>query len=150
VTAPSHSHFEFTDVSACSGISFRHESSVTGQKFLLETMGSACAFLDFDGDGYPDIYFVNGGLLPGSRSTARPRNTSYRNNKDGTFSDVTERASVQGYGYGMGVVAADYNNGCLTDLFVTNFGSRRHRYVDFSLGTCQVHRKKLDTDRCIC
>jgi enediyne biosynthesis protein E4 len=121
--APPASPVQFTDITSQAKIAFKHTTGATGQKYLMETMGSGCAFLDFDGDGYLDIYFVNGGILPGFTPSGELRNALYRNNGDGTFTDVTEKAGVQGHGYGMGVVAGDYNNDGFPDLFVTNFGS---------------------------
>jgi len=114
---------QFIDVTPRAKIAFKHCNGATGKKYLMETMGSGCAFLDFDCDGYLDIYFVNGGLLPEFKPNGDVRNALYRNNRDGTFTDVTEKAGVQGHGYGMGVVAGDYNNDGLPDLFVTNFNS---------------------------
>jgi hypothetical protein len=119
---PSRPH-RFNDVTAEAGLRFRHTNAATGQKFLMETMAPGCAFFDYDGDGYLDIYFVNGDLLPGFQSSETLSNALYRNNRDGTFTDVTDKAGVRGHGYGMGVVAGDYNNDGLQDLFVTNFGS---------------------------
>jgi hypothetical protein len=113
----------FTDVTAQSGIQFRHTNGASGQKFLMETMGPGCAWFDYDGDGYLDIYIVNGGALPGFQASGEIRNALYRNNRDGTFTDVTAQARVPGRAYGMGVVAGDYNNDGFPDLFVTNFGS---------------------------
>lgn len=113
----------FTDVTAPSGLHFQHTNAASGQKFLLETMAPGCALFDFDGDGYLDIYFVNGDVLPGFQSAKPLSNALYKNNRDGTFTDVTDKAGVRGHGYGMGVVAGDYNNDGLQDLFVTNFGS---------------------------
>ena len=113
----------FVDVTSRSGIHFRHTNAATGQKFLMETMAPGCAFFDFDGDGYLDIYFVNGDALPGFKRTQHIYNALYRNNRDGTFTDVTDKAGVRGHGYGMGVVAGDYNNDGFQDLFVTSFGS---------------------------
>ena len=113
----------FRDVTGQVGIHFHHTNAATGQKFLLETMGPGCAFFDYDGDGYLDIYFVNGDVLPGFTQTEPLSNALYRNNHDGTFTDVTGKAGVRGHGYGMGVVAGDYNNDGHQDLFITNFGS---------------------------
>ena len=113
----------FRDVTGQVGIHFHHTNAATGQKFLLETMGPGCAFFDYDGDGYLDLYFVNGDVLPGFTQTEPLSNALYRNNHDGTFTDVTGKAGVRGHGYGMGVVAGDYNNDGHQDLFITNFGS---------------------------
>jgi enediyne biosynthesis protein E4 len=113
----------FKDVTTRAGIRFKHTNAATGRKYLVETMGPGCAFLDYDGDGYLDIYLVNGGLLPGFQAAQRPSNALYRNNGDGTFTDVTRAAGVEGAGYGMGVTVGDYNNDGFPDLFVTGFGS---------------------------
>jgi enediyne biosynthesis protein E4 len=113
----------FIDVTSRSGLRFRHTNAATGQKFLMETMGPGCAFFDYDNDGYLDIYFVNGCPLPGFTATQPLSNALYHNNGDGTFTDVTDKAGLRGQGYGMGVVAADYNNDGLQDLFVTSFQS---------------------------
>jgi hypothetical protein len=113
----------FRDVTTQAGIHFRHTNAASGQKFLLETMAPGCAFFDFDGDGYLDIYLVNGAALPGFTPSQPLSNALYRNNRDGTFTDVTDKAGVHGHGYGMGVLAGDYNNDGHPDLFITNFGS---------------------------
>lgn len=122
-TQPQRRPHHFRDVTSQAGIHFRHTNAATGQKFLMETMAPGCAFFDFDGDGYVDIYFVNGDVLPGFKKTQPLSNALYRNNRDGTFTDVTDAASVRGQEYGMGVVAGDYNNDGFQDLFVTNFQS---------------------------
>lgn len=114
---------QFIDVTPFSGIDFHHTNAASGQKYPPETMGPGCAFFDYDGDGYLDIYFVNGNVLPGFQSKKPLSNALYRNNHDGTFTDVTDKAGVRGHGYGMGVVAGDYNNDGFQDLFITNFGS---------------------------
>jgi len=122
----------FTDVTASSGIAFRHESSPTREKYLIETMGGGVAVLDYDNDGWLDVFFTNGAELkdpmpPGAepRKTApRFSNRLYRNRHDGTFEDVTDRAGVAGdHGYGMGVAVGDYDNDGFEDLYVTNFGT---------------------------
>lgn len=113
----------FGDVTTQAGIHFKHMNGSTGRKYLVETMGPGCAFFDYNNDGYLDLYFVNGGLLPGFEAASRPRNALYRNNGDGTFTDVTEKAGVEGSGYGMGVAVGDYNNDGFADLFITCFGS---------------------------
>jgi hypothetical protein len=120
---PHTSPIRFADVTSQAKILFKHTNASTGQKFLMETMGPGCAFFDYDGDGYLDIYFVNGGPLPGFQPGRDVKNALYRNNRNGTFTDVTDRAGVRGHDYGMGVVAGDYNNDGFEDLFVTNFGS---------------------------
>jgi len=120
----------FVDVTSKSGIRFRHHSSRTSQKYLPESMGAGVAMFDYDNDGYQDLFFVNGAkLLDPMPSGASPDKTDprfwnrmYRNNKDGTFSDVTESAGLRGSSYGMGVATGDYNNDGYTDLLVTNLG----------------------------
>jgi enediyne biosynthesis protein E4 len=116
-------HALFTDVTNQAGIHFRHCNGATGRKYLVETMGPGCAFFDYNNDGYLDLYFVNGGLLPGVHLDSRPGNALYRNNGNGTFTDVTREAGMEGSGYGMGVIAGDYNNDGFADLFITGFGS---------------------------
>ena len=114
---------EFVDITDKAGIDFRHINAATGQKYLVETMAPGCAFLDYDGDGYLDIYLVNGAPLPGYQSEVRPANALYKNNRDGTFSNVTSEAGVEGSGYGMGAAVGDYNNDGFPDLYLTNYGS---------------------------
>jgi hypothetical protein len=120
----------FEDVTERSKVRFLHRSSATSQKYLIESMPGGVGVLDYDGDGLPDIFFVNGariddpmpeGKLPDKSSPAY-WNRLFRNNGDGTFSDVTEEAGVQGAGYGMGVAVGDYDNDGKPDLYVTSYG----------------------------
>jgi hypothetical protein len=116
--------FRLTDVTERSGIRFRHNSGAFGAKYLPETMGPGCAFLDYDGDGWLDILFVNGCDWPGHK---RQRTTLrlYRNNRNGTFTDVTAAAGLAVEMYGMGVAVGDYDNDGFPDLFVTAVGQSR-------------------------
>jgi hypothetical protein len=116
--------WRFTDVTASAGIAFRHNNGAFGAKYLPETMGPGCAFLDYDADGWLDILLVNGRDWPGH---ARKRSTLklYRNNRDGTFRDVTREAGLDVEMYGMGVAAADFDNDGYPDLFVTAAGQSR-------------------------
>ena len=116
--------FTLTDVTAASGLQFRHNSGGYGGKLLPETMGSGCAFIDYDADGWPDVLLVNGMDWPGhkrQRSTLR----LYRNNRNGTFTDVTRAAGLDVELYGMGVAVGDYNNDGFADILVTCVGQNR-------------------------
>jgi len=113
---------KFTDVTQASGIHFQHVNGASGKKFLVETMCGGAAFLDYDNDFDLDVYLVNGADLPGHTSPTPPMNRLYRNNSDGTFTDVTEEAGVGDTGYGMGCCAGDYDNDGDVDIYVTNFG----------------------------
>ena len=118
----------FADVTTAAGIRFKHESGASGNKYLPETMGSGGAFLDADGDGWQDILLVNS--KPWNEPAAPKRESAkagavmalYRNNRNGTFTDVTERAGLAVPLYGMGVAAADYDNDGRTDIYVTALG----------------------------
>ncbi len=118
----------FTDVTKQAGISFKHCLGDDEISNIVEATGSGCAFLDFDGDGWMDIYAVNGRYLegisdPDSRyKNVRTTSRLYRNKGDGTFEDVTEKAGVGAFGYGMGVAVGDYDNDGHPDIYVTNFG----------------------------
>lgn len=116
--------FRLTEVTAGAGIDFRHNSGAYGAKFLPETMGPGCAFLDYDNDGWLDILLVNGCDWPGHR---RQRSTLrlYHNNRNGTFTDVTERAGLAVEMYGLGVTVADYDNDGFPDIYVTAVGQNR-------------------------
>jgi enediyne biosynthesis protein E4 len=122
-TSPS-PRFRLVDVTAKAGLDFRHNNGAYGGKLLPETLGSGCAFLDYDGDGWQDILLVNGTDWPGH---ARQRSTLrlYRNNRDGTFTDVTRRAGLDVEIYGMGVAVGDWNNDGFQDLLVTCVGQNR-------------------------
>jgi hypothetical protein len=116
--------FRLTDVTTAAGIQFRHNSGAYGGKLLPETLGSGCAFLDYDADGWQDILLINGMDWPQhkrQRSTLR----LYRNNRDGTVTDVTHRAGLDVEMYGMGVAVGDYNNDGFPDILVTCVGQNR-------------------------
>jgi hypothetical protein len=120
--------FRLADVTAGAGIGFRHNSGAFGAKFLPETLGPGCAFFDYDADGWLDILLVNGTAWPEGRTGNRrgPSTLSlYRNNRNGTFTDVTERAGLAVEMYGMGVAVADYNNDGFPDIFITAVGQNR-------------------------
>ena len=122
--APEAPGFQFRDVTAGAGINFRHNSGAFGEKYLPETMGSGCAFFDFNQDGWMDILLVNGMDWPGhkrSRSTLK----LYRNNGDGTFTEVTREAGLDIEMYGMGVAVGDYNNDGFPDVLITCLGQNR-------------------------
>lgn len=113
-----------TDVTSASGLAFQHNSGAYGGKLLPETLGSGCAFLDYDADGWQDILLVNGMDWPGhrrSRSTLR----LFRNNRNGTFTDVTRAAGLDIEMHGMGVAVGDFNNDGFPDVYVTCVGQNR-------------------------
>ena len=105
-----------------SGITWKHSNGRSPQYYLPETTGAGCAFLDYDNDGWMDIYLVNSGRCDFYDPNQPLRNALYRNNRDGTFSDVTEKAGVTGGGYGMGAAVGDYDNDGFPDLYVTHYG----------------------------
>ena len=119
-------HPVFMDVTHQSGLAFQHSFGDDDMSNILESTGSGCAFLDYDGDGNMDIYAVNGCYLEGINENGHLdvslTNHLYRNNGDGTFTDVTEQAGVGDRGYGMACVVGDYNNDGHSDLYVTNYG----------------------------
>ena len=116
--------FLLKDVTQQAGIDFRHNSGAYGGKLLPETLGSGCAFLDYDRDGYPDILLVNSMDWPGHQRT-RSALKLYKNNRNGTFSDVTRAAGLDIELYGMGIAVADYNNDGFPDILITCVGQNR-------------------------
>lgn len=116
--------FQLTDVTTPAGIDFHHNSGSYGGKLLPETLGSGCAFLDYDADGWQDILLVNSMDWPGHK---RQRSTLhlYRNNRNGTFTDVTRAAGLDVELYGMGVAVGDYNNDGFPDIFISCVGQSR-------------------------
>src|SRR5436309_832474 len=117
----SSSPIRFEDIARSAGINFVTNSSPTPNRNEPETMAGGVALLDYDGDGYLDIYVVNGAAIPSLKKESPAYwNRLYRNNHDGTFTDVTERAGMAGAGYGMGVAVGDYDNDGRPDLFVAN------------------------------
>jgi enediyne biosynthesis protein E4 len=116
--------FQLTDVTRTAGLQFRHNNGAYGGKLLPETLGAGCAFLDYDGDGWQDILLVNGRDWPGhskQHSTLR----LYRNNHNGTFTDVTRAAGLEIEMYGMGIAAGDFDNDGFPDIFITAVGQSR-------------------------
>lgn len=116
--------FQLADVTSPAGIRFQHNSGAYGGKLLPETLGSGCAFLDYDRDGWLDILLLNGMDWPEHK---RQRSTLalYRNNRNGTFTDVTHAAGLDSEMYGMGVAVGDYDNDGFPDIFVSCVGQSR-------------------------
>ncbi len=119
---------KFISVTKEAGIHFRHHDGGSGQKYFVAPLGGGAAFLDYNNDGFQDIYLVNSADLPPlpkeqSSTVELPRNALYRNNSDGTFTDVAMAAGVADTGYGMGCAVGDYDNDGFPDLYVTNFGA---------------------------
>jgi enediyne biosynthesis protein E4 len=123
----------FVDVTQRLGVNFQYRSSHTSKKYLLETMGPGVALFDYDNDDRLDIYFVNGAPLadPTPKGTIPVKtgpqywNRLYHQKPNGTFEDVTEKAGLQGAGYGMGVAVGDYDNDGYEDLYVTAYGGNK-------------------------
>jgi len=124
---------DFIDITAKSHAVFNGQASHTPKKYLIETMGSGVALFDYDNDGLLDIFFVNGAPLTDPMDKeAVPQKTDpkywnrlFHQKKDGTFEDVTEKAGLEGIGYGMGVAVGDYDNDGYEDLYVTAYGGNR-------------------------
>src|ERR1700726_901014 len=120
---PEAPQFPFEEVAPeKSGIKWVHSSGRSPEKYLPESSGAGCAFLDYDNDGWMDIYLVNSGKCDFFIPTPPLRNALYRNNRDGSFTDVTEMAGVAAGGYGQGVAVGDYDGDGFPDLYVTQYG----------------------------
>jgi hypothetical protein len=123
----------FEDVTAKAGLNFKHTIGAREMTSLVQASGVGCAFLDYDNDGWMDIYLVNGGYLPGlgepstNVTGARPLVTDrlYHNRGDGTFEDVTQKAGILPGGYGIGVLVADFDNDGYPDIYVSEYGTNR-------------------------
>ena len=112
----------FTETTKEAGITWVHDNALSPERFLPETVGSGCVFFDYDNDGWMDIYLVNSGASDFFTPSRPLRNALYRNNHDGTFTDVTEKAGVAGGTFGMGASAGDYDGDGQLDLYVTSYG----------------------------
>ncbi|HEX8091328.1 MAG TPA: CRTAC1 family protein, partial [Blastocatellia bacterium] len=115
---------QFTDVTAQAGIRFKHNSGAYGKKYLPETLGSGCAFLDYDNDGWQDVLLINSMSWPDHKG-AKSFPALYHNNHNGTFTDVTKEAGLAAEMYGLGCAAADYDNDGNVDIYVTCLGANR-------------------------
>jgi len=124
---------QFRDITAQAGIHFVHNNGAFGKKYLPETMGPGCAFIDFDNDAWPDILLVNGEDWPGHQRVASTPKL-YRNNHDGTFSDVTRKAGLAVPMFGLGVAVGDYDNDGYDDLFLSALG-QSHLFHNNGNGT---------------
>ena len=114
----------FTDITERSGVTFKHVSSPE-KKYIVESMSGGVALFDYDNDGYQDIYFVNSLTVDLVKSKGKTKSALYRNNGDGTFTDVTEKAGLGDVGWGMGVAIGDYNNDGFDDVYVTCVGPNK-------------------------
>jgi len=115
----------FSNVTSEAGINFRHENGASPDKYFPEIMGGGVLIFDYDNDGWPDVFFVNGGSFVDAAAAGRARHRLYHNDGGGTFTHVSESSGVGISGFGMGACAADYDNDGWTDLYVTSLGPNR-------------------------
>src|SRR5882757_2127736 len=115
----------FRDVTTQAGIHFTHNNGAFGKKWLPETMGPGCAFIDYDNDGYPDVLLINGTDFAGHTHAGATTLKLYHNNHDGTFTDVTHKAGLAVPMFGLGVAVGDYDNDGFDDIFITALGQSR-------------------------
>jgi enediyne biosynthesis protein E4 len=130
----------FEDITRSAGITFKHNNGATGKKYLPETLGPGVAFIDYDNDGWQDLFFVNGTDFSGQAGRATTP-ALYHNNHDGTFTDVTRKAGLAINMYGMGVAVGDYDNDGFDDLFITAMG-QSHLFHNNGNGTFTDVTKK--------
>ncbi|HEY0704908.1 MAG TPA: CRTAC1 family protein [Candidatus Acidoferrales bacterium] len=115
-------HVQFRDVTQAAGIHFHHERASSAQKTYLETMGPGVAWIDYNNDGYLDAFFVNSGVTPWFHADPPPQPALYRNNRDGTFTDVTAQSKIHTDGtFFFGVAVADYDNDGFPDIYMTGY-----------------------------
>jgi enediyne biosynthesis protein E4 len=120
---PAPATVHFVDVTRAAGIVFRHQNAATPEKYLIETMGSGSAWIDYNRDGLFDLYLVNGAATAVFKPDSPLHSALYRNNGNGTFTDVTSEAHVGAEGlFGMGVAVGDYDNDGYPDLAVLGYG----------------------------
>jgi hypothetical protein len=117
----------FDNVASKIGVTFKHENGASPDKLLPETMSGGAVIFDYDTDGWPDLFLVNGGSLVDKQVAAAARHRLYRNKGDGTFADVTESSGIRISGFGMGGCAADYDNDGWPDLYVTSVGAKANK-----------------------
>ena len=116
----------YVDVAAKAGITVRNvNGGSTTKRYIIESTGSGAAIIDYDRDGWPDIFLVNGSTMPGINPPEPPTNHLFHNNHDGTFTDVTAKAGLISTGWGQGVCVGDYDNDGFDDIFVTGYGANR-------------------------
>ena len=127
-------NIHFADIAAQAGIHFKHNNGAFGKKWLPETMGPGCAFIDYDNDGYPDIILVNGDDFPGHAHSGATTLKLYHNNGNGTFTDVTRKAGLAVPMFGLGVAVGDYDNDGFDDIFITALG-QSHLFHNNGNGT---------------
>jgi len=118
-------HVQFVNIASEAKVAFKHENGATPQKYMPETMAGGSIILDYNNDGWPDIFFVNGGSFVDKQKAAGARHRLYRNNKDGTFTDVTATSGIGVSGFGMGACSADYDNDGWPDLYITSVGGNK-------------------------
>jgi len=132
--APAHAQIHFRDITTPAGIHFIHNNGAFGKKWLPETMGPGCAFIDYDNDGYPDILFINGDDFPGHSHAGATTPKLYHNNRNGTFADVTRQAGLAVPMFGLGAAIGDYDNDGFDDIFITALG-QSHLFHNNGNGT---------------
>jgi len=123
--AQEQTHVQFVNIASEAKVAFKHENGATPQKYMPETMAGGSIILDYNNDGWPDIFFVNGGSFVDKQKAAGARHRLYRNNKDGTFTDVTATSGIGVSGFGMGACSADYDNDGWPDLYITSVGGNK-------------------------